>query len=55
MLPRRLIHWLPFIPCIVGLTIAAFRFRVRDQLGGLVWGEMGMLLMLVLAMRMPER
>jgi hypothetical protein len=52
---RRLRDLLPFLPCLLGLSLAVWRFRLRDPLGGLVFGELGMLLMTAIAARMPAR
>jgi hypothetical protein len=40
---------LPFIPFLAGLLWSIERFRARDQLGGLLVGEGGVVLFLVLA------
>jgi hypothetical protein len=51
----RPVDLLPFAPCLVGLALSAWRFRLRDPFSGLLWGELGMLLMVAVAMRMRER
>jgi hypothetical protein len=40
---------IPFVAALAGIGLSIWRFRTRDQMGGLVYGLGGMLLMLVLA------
>ncbi len=50
----RLSSALPFVPVLAGLVLSAWRFRAGDALGGLAFGLGGMLLMLVVAARLPD-
>ena len=55
-MPRRFhaaLAALPLVPVLVGLALSAWRFRVGDDWGGLAFGEAGMILMIVVAIRMP--
>jgi len=45
---------LPFVPVFVGLALSSWRFRADDSLGGLAFGLGGLLLMLVVAIRLPS-
>ena len=45
----------PFVPALTGLVISIWRFRVRDQLGGLAIGMTGFALLIVLAMWLDRR
>ncbi len=50
----RLAFALPFVPVFVGLALSSWRFRADDSLGGLAFGLGGLLLMLVVAIRLPS-
>jgi hypothetical protein len=50
-----LLGLLPFAAFLGGLVLSTQRFRARDPLGGLMWGEGGFLAMLVLAILLGGR
>lgn len=50
----RLVFLSPFVPVLVGQVLSVWRFRSGDPIGGLAFSEIGMLLMLVVACRVPD-
>ena len=50
----RLIFLSPFVPLVAGQVLSVWRFRSGDSIGGLAFGEIGMILMLVVACRLPD-
>ena len=50
-----LVSVVPFVPAVLGVALAAWRFRVNDGFGGLAYGLGGMVLLVVLAIRLSPR
>jgi hypothetical protein len=48
------IDLVPFAPAVAGILLSTWRFRAHDGVGGLAFGLGGMLLMIVLAVRLPR-
>ena len=54
MRPPRWLAVVPFAPVLAGLALSVWRFRADDPVGGLAFALGGMLLMLVLAVWLPD-
>jgi hypothetical protein len=49
----RLASALPLVPVLAGLVLSVWRFAARDPVGGLAAALGGLLLMIVVAVRLP--
>ena len=54
MFARKLISALPLVPVLAGLALSVWRFRADDVIGGLAFCLGGMVLMIVVAIRLPD-
>jgi len=54
-LPKLVARVVPLVFVLAGLALSILRFRAQDDLGGLVLGETGFLLMLVSMVALDRR